>query len=244
MEIARCVSGHKLSGSNWSDAMNCCLLRLNTCWAVIVAACAVPLSIPALAQVGSWDNATNIETKERFIPVELWAGAEWNGRRELEMPKVDSNYRHNKNSFSIKGPVEWKHLATGKTFTVYERIAPEKAGTKWQIFTINEEHTGLGRLYDGRPNQDTRTFSGGLKFPLGLWKEGESKKLAYRVYEGSRDSARVEAITIKQIDFTMGNDRHCLEFYWVVTDRGEKKTYDQHTYTYCPGKSMVHEVHH
>ena len=102
----------------------------------------------------------------------------------------------------------------------------------------------LGRLYDGRPNQDTRTSSGGLKFPLGLWKEGETKKHVYKIYEGSRDSERVESITIKQIDFTLGNDPHCLEFYWSVTDKSEKKRYDHHTYTYCPGKSMVHEIQH
>jgi hypothetical protein len=217
-------------------------------WALIVVATVVLAASvsPAVAAVAgnSWDGAINFETKERFIPVELWAGAEWNGRRELEMPKVDGNYRHNKSAYSIKGPTEWKHPATGQTHTVYERINPQSGGPKWQIFVINEERTGLGRLYDGRPNRDTRTSSGGLKFPLGLWKEGETKKFAYKVYEGSRDSVRVESITIKQIDFTMGNDQHCLEFYWTVTDKDEKKLYDHHTYTYCPGKSMVHEIQH
>jgi hypothetical protein len=200
--------------------------------------------VPSTADANPWDNATNGETKERFIPVELWAGAEWNGRRELETPKVDGKYRHNHSAYSIKGPTEWKHSATGQTHAVYERINPQNGGPKWQLFVINEERTGLGRLYDGRPNQDTRTSSGGLKFPLGLWKEGETKKFAYKVYEGSRDSERVESITIKQIDFTMGNDKHCLEFYWTVTDKSEKKLYDHHTYTYCPGKSMVHEIQH
>ena len=167
------------------------------------------------------------------------------GRRaELEMAKVDGNYRHNKAAYSIKGPTEWKHSATGQTHAVYERINPQKGGAKWQLFVINEERTGLGRLYDGRPNQDTRTSSGGLKFPLGLWKEGETRKHVYKIYEGSRDSERVESITIKQIDFTLGNDPHCLEFYWSVTDKSEKKRYDHHTYTYCPGKSMVHEIQH
>jgi hypothetical protein len=211
--------------------------------ATVVFAGSVPPAIAAVAP-NSWDDATNFETKERFIPVELWAGAEWSGRRELEMPKVDGNYRHNKSAYSIKGPTEWKHPATGHTHAVYERINPQSGGPKWQIFVINEERTGLGRLYDGRPNRDTRTSSGGLKFPLGSWKEGETKKFEYKVYEGSRDSARVESITIKQIDFAMGSNKHCLEFYWTVTDRTEKKLYDHHTYIYCLGKSMVHEIQH
>jgi len=132
----------------------------------------------------------------------------------------------------------------GQTHFVYERINPDRGGPKWQIFAINDDRTGLGRLYDGRPNRDTRTSSGGLKFPLGLWKQGESKKLEYKIYEGARDSSRVESITIKQIDFALGNDAHCLEFYWTVTDGSEKKLYDHHTYAYCPGKSMVHEIQH
>lgn len=196
------------------------------------------------ADVNPWDGATNFETKERFIPVELWSGAEWSGRRELEMPKVDGKYRHRTSAYSIKGPTEWKHPATGQVHIVYERVNPQRGGPKWQVFAINEERTGLGRLYDRRPNQNTRTFSGGLKFPLGLWKEGETKKFRYRVYEGSRDPVRVESITIKQIDFAMGNDKHCLEFYWAVTDKDEKIIYDHHSYTYCPGKSMVVEFQH
>ena len=210
----------------------------------LIMALLASVSVTSPAEANPWDDATNMETKERFIPVELWTGAEWNGRRELEMPKVDGHYRHNKAAYSIKGPTEWKHPATGQIHAVYERINPQKGGPKWQLFVINEERTGLGRLYDGRPNQDTRTFSGGLKFPLGLWKEGQTKKFVYKIYEGSRDSERVESITIKQIDFTLGNDKHCLEFYWTVTDKSEKKLYDHHTYTYCPGKSMVHEIQH
>jgi hypothetical protein len=189
-----------------------------------------------------WEDSTNPATKERYIPVELWSGAEWDGKQELKMVKVDGNYRHRTAAYSIRGPKEWIHPATGQTHSVYERINPGKSGTKWQIFVINEDRTGLGRLYDGRPNRDTRTYSGGLKFPLGLWKEGETRKFAYRVYEGSTESTRVEAITIQQIDFAMGNDKHCLEFYWVASDKNERKIHDRHSYTYCPGKSMIVEI--
>ena len=54
----------------------------------------------------------------------------------------------------------------------------------------------------------------------------------------------MKSITIKQIDFILDNEPLCLEFSWSVTDRSEKKRYDHHTYTYCPGKSMVHEIQH
>ena len=54
----------------------------------------------------------------------------------------------------------------------------------------------------------------------------------------------MKSITIKQIDFILDNEPHCLEFSWSVADRSEKKRYDHHTYKYCPGKSMVHEIQH
>src|SRR5713226_1628334 len=193
----------------------------------------------------AWEASTNPETKERYIPVELWSGAEWDGKRELKMPKVDAGYRHSE-SYQIKGPTEWKHPDNGQTYVVYERLNPgRRAGeAKWQLFAINQEQSGLGRVYDTRPDLGTRTFSGGLKFPLGVWKEGETRKFLYKRYEKGRESERVEFITIKQIDFTFQSMPHCLQFYWAETARDEKTIFDHHTYIYCPGKSMVSEIHH
>ena len=37
-----------------------------------------------------WDNSINHQTKERYIPVELWTGIQWDGNKELKMLKVDS----------------------------------------------------------------------------------------------------------------------------------------------------------
>jgi hypothetical protein len=191
----------------------------------------------------AWEAATNPYTKQRYIPVELWSGAEWDGKRELKIAKVDASYRH-RSSYQIKGPTEWKHPVTGQMYTVYERISPEKVGAKWQLFTINQEQSGLGRVYDARGRLGTRTMSGGLKFPLGFWKEGETRKFLYTHYDGPKESGRVEFITIKQIDFTSLGNAHCQEFHWALTDTDERKTYDHHTYIYCPGKSMVSEIQH
>jgi hypothetical protein len=193
-----------------------------------------------------WEGATNRETKERFIPVELWSGLDWDGKRELKMLQVDGRYRHGNVSYQIKGPTEWKHPNNGETYLVYERLNPgRRAGdAKWQLFAINQEQSGLGRVYDARPDLGTRTMSGGLKFPLGYWKEGETRKLTYKHYNGPKESSMVEFITVKQIDFSfIGND-HCLEFYWALTRTDERKTLDHHTYVYCPGKSMVSEILH
>ena len=193
----------------------------------------------------AWNSSINTETKERYIPVELWSGAEWDGKKELKMAKVDANFRH-RESYQIKGPTEWKHPVTAETFLVYERSNPGRRASdaKWQLFAINQEKNGLGRVYDSRPDLGTRTFSGGLKFPLGNWKEGETRTFAYKRYDKTRQSDRAELITIKQIAFTFQNSPNCLEFYWAETEIDGKKIIDHHTYIYCPGKSMVSEVHH
>ena len=192
-----------------------------------------------------WEASINSAAKERYIPVELWSGAQWDGNKELKMAKVDASYRHSE-SYQIKGPTEWKHPDNGQTYTVYERVNPgRRAGeSKWQLFAINQDQSGFGRVYDTRPGLGTRTFSGGLKFPLGVWKEGETRKFSYKRYEKSRLSDRAELITIKQIDLSFQNNQHCLQFYWVETDNTGNKLYDHHTYVYCPEKSMIDEIHH
>jgi hypothetical protein len=214
------------------------------CLACSMAGFAAFISAPASAvDLKAWEASINPETKERYIPIELWAGAEWDGKRELKMPKVDAAYRH-RSAYQIKGPTEWKHPVTGQSFMVYERINPGREGIKWQLFTINQDQNGLGRVYDARPGLGTRMFSGGLKFPLGYWKEGETRKFLYKHYNGTRESDRAETITIKQMNFAFKGDPHCLEFYWTATDRNERQTYDRQTYIYCPGKSMVSQIQH
>ncbi len=160
------------------------------------------------------------------------------------MHRVDATFRHLRAEYQIKGPVEWIHPGTGQTFTVYERINPGRGGVKLQRFTINPAQSGLGRVYDARPGLGTRMFSGGLKFPLGYWKEGKTRNFLYEHYEGARQSDRAESITIKRIDFAFQDSSHCLEFYWTATDRHEKRIYDRQTYIYCPGESRVSQIQH
>lgn len=197
------------------------------------------------AESNIWETSINPQTKQRFIPVELWTGANWDGQKELKMAPVDGTYRHRTSTYYIKGPVDWKHPVTGETSFVFERLNPgrNKEDDKLQLFTVNQDQTGLGRLFDGRPGRETRTYSGGLKFPIGLWKEGETKSFVYKVWD-TTETTRAEAITIKQINFTYQGTPYRLEIYWIATDRSGRKTYDRHTYIYCPEKSMVSQIQH
>ena len=143
----------------------------------------------------------------------------------------------------IKGPVEWKQPKTGETFVVYERTLDEpKGGVKFELFAINETKNGLGRVYDSRSSLGVRSFSGGLKFPLGVWKQGEIRQLIEKRYEGGKIGSRTERITITRLDFLYQGSAHCLEFDWEYRDGA--KLLDYQTYTYCPDKGMVGQVQH
>jgi hypothetical protein len=195
------------------------------------------------AQADPWQASIDAAKKERFIPVELWTGAQWDGGRELAMKGVDATYGYRKIVYLIKGPVEWKHPVTGATYQVYERLNPG-SGDKKQLFTVNEEKSGLGRVYDTRVQFGLRTFTGGLKFPLGVWKEGETRVYSYRHFSDKRDdqreTTRTEALTLRRIDFAYGGAQHCIDFDWKLTGEGEK-VIDRNNYIYCPGRSMAGE---
>lgn len=137
-----------------------------------------------------WEGSVDPVKKERFIPVELWTGGEWDGKKELKMARVTTRFgtRWNK---EITGPTEWKHPVTGETLLVYERTNQEREGVKRQLFAMNEGKTGLGRVYDSRREFGTRTFSGGLKFPVGLLAgrgDEENRREAVRRNQGRNQS--------------------------------------------------------
>ena len=133
-------------------AMSVLVNWLNTSLALLLMGLTVlaATSVSA-ADIKAWEASINSQTKERYIPVELWAGAAWDGKTELKMPPVDSTYHHRRAQYEIKGPMEWTHPLMGQTFVVYERINPGRDGVKLQRFTINQEKSGLGRVYDARP---------------------------------------------------------------------------------------------
>lgn len=190
-----------------------------------------------------WDASVDLATQARFIPVELWTGSEWDGSKEVNMSKAQLRFGDRQNK-DIKGPMEWQHPVTGETLHVYERTNQQRGGVKAQLFAVNQEKTGLGRVLDVRDDLGTRTFSGGLKFPVGYWKQGETKQVVETRYQGSRVDTRIESITIKQLDFAYKGTPHCLEFEWIYKESRRAKIIDHQTYTYCPYQGMVRQVKH
>ena len=98
-----------------------------------------------------WDSSIDAVSQARFIAVELWTGAEWDGKKELKMSNAETRFGDRLNK-DIKGPIEWKHPMTGATLVVYERTNQERDGVKSQLFAMNEEKTGLAGFTILEPN--------------------------------------------------------------------------------------------
>lgn len=162
---------------------------------------------------------------QRYIPVALWAGAEWDGKHAITLPKTDMWFGKNRNK-RVFGPRSWVHLATGTSHVIYERHNRGKI----QYFAVNRAGDGLGRVYD---NRYSRYCPDEVKFPLGLWKQGE--KRTYDIdCEGRK---RHIEVTITRLNFTFDGVSHSLEFHWQL-DSGTKRG-SNNVYTYSPGMGLV-----
>ena len=129
----------------------------------------------------------NSPIKERFIPVELFTGAKWDGKHELILKKVSTSTSACASSngtrcttYTITGPfktegndtkIEW----AGDEIPYYLRTFSTRSfGNVESFFTINNSKDGLVRIYDKRKQWGARTYDGlGSKFPLGYWKQGD-----------------------------------------------------------------------
>ncbi|KAB1160505.1 hypothetical protein F7018_01120 [Tenacibaculum aiptasiae] len=180
----------------------------------------------------------NKSTKERFIPVELFTGAKWDGEHKLTLKKVATTATSchpvtgkRCTKYTITGPfkteknntkIEW----VGNKIPYYQRIYNTKRGGKVEsFFTINNSKDGLVRIYDKRKQWGERAYDGlGSKFPLGYWKQGE-----VRTYP-SRRPTRIEIIELD-------GPNHCLTFRWTVGE-GKKRNQDN-IYTFCPNRGFT-----
>ena len=188
-------------------------------------------------QTNSWNNAYNTETKKRFIPVELFTGANWNGKHQLNLTEATTTACYTVigqdrpcGQVKLSGPfftevnetqIEW----AGNKVPYYLRTFQIRGNQVESHFTINNSRDGMVRIFDKRKRWGERTYDGlGSKFPLGYWKEGE-----VRTYPSKRPT-RIEIVELNGPD-------NCLTFRWTVGD-GQKRNQDNN-YTFCPNRGFT-----
>jgi hypothetical protein len=179
------------------------------------------------ADWSKWAAAHDTAAGTRFIPVELWTGGEWDGNRELRLTSANLAFGK-RNEKRITGPMAWTRPVTGETMQVYER---NNRGKK-QLFALSSRRDGLGRVFDSRYDRDCVDE---VKFPLGLWKEGETREFQVSCNNGKM--RRKIVLTIEKLDFVHEGVPHSLQFHWVV-DGGKGRGTDMH-YIYSPGRGLA-----
>ena len=184
------------------------------------------------ANADAWSDSYSSDTGERFIPIELWTGMPWYGSRNLALTKATRDEKRTK----IFGPEDFKRPNTGEKLSVYRRTTIRRGNEEVvQLFAVTSRKDGLGRVYDSRYN---RNCVDAVKFPLGLWRQGETRKF---IVECERRPRKM-SVTIEEIDYTYDGKEHSLRFRWIA-DGGTRKGTDN-SYIYSPNKSIVRIIYH
>jgi len=191
---------------------------------LLAALCLVLAGAARADDWSAWQRAYDPATRTRFIPVELWTGAPWDGTQEIRMAPAALEFGQ-RGDKSIEGPTTWNFIQ------VYERVNRDKL----QRFAIRDDKTGLGRVFDSRyPELACR---GEVKFPLGRWKQGEVREYQLDCAGDRRPRPRPLKVTIEEIDFVYGGVPHSLRFHWLFME-GRGRGTDMR-YVYSPLRGLV-----
>ena len=187
----------------------------------------------------SWAKAENREDGSRFIPVELWSGEPWRGKMQIVM--TPANFRYGSRGHKLnKGPMQWRHPETRQQLSVYERINETTKGTKRQLFTVNENGTGLAKVFDSRPNRSTRFQStNAVLFPLGWWKKGERREFVFDEFVDGKRYRRKATVRMRRLSFTYKGVEHAMKYDWILTDDQDNILFHER-FIYGPEKSLMY----
>ena len=168
------------------------------------------------------------QANERFIPLELFTGGEIRKDTEIKFTKANLVFGEKKRK-KIVGPEDWKNPNTGEVIKVYKRTRKSQSGVKTQLFTVTNDGQCIGRVWDSR--RGGRVIKNGCKFPLGVWKEGET-----RTFLGS-SGGKPRKIELKILKLGK-KQKDSIKFNWKLYD-GSGKLMDDNDYTFSPGKAML-----
>ena len=135
---------------------------------------------------------------EIFIPVELWLGENISRTEKIVFPEVNFKFGY-KERHKITGPITWANSQTNKNIKVYIRSRYSKKEDKEisQLWTITNNNQCMGRVFDNRGN---RFIENGCKFPIGFWKQGESRSFTSNYFDERKGKyKRIKTITKRTI---------------------------------------------
>ena len=85
-----------------------------------------------------------------------------------------------------------------------------------------------------------RSIIGGAKFPLGWWKQEETRLFdSVETPLGKQKRRRRITIEILLINFSYNDIENCLKFRWTKERLRNGQIIDDNNYTYCPDEGLV-----
>ena len=171
----------------------------------------------------------NAYANERFIPLELFTGGEIREDTEIKFTEANTTFGEKRRK-KIVGPEDWKNPFTKEIIKVYKRTRKNRSGKiKTQLFTVTNDGQCIGRVYDSRGG---RYIKNGCKFPLGVWKKGETR--TFSSTSGGR--SRTIELTILKLG---KKPKSCVKFRWKYFDSTNGSKLGDNDYTFCPKKAMT-----
>jgi hypothetical protein len=181
------------------------------------------------------------ELPSRFIPLQLIVGDRWNGEQTITYPAGRFVEGVRDGAASVwTGPKQWVHPKTGRTLTVYARGRDGRNAAE-QVFAVRDDQAAIGRVADSRFG--ITACDQEAKYPLGLWKQGETRTFQNVCWYGDKVQPKETVITIQQLDYACYGLEHCLRIEWILRDKGKSGSpIDHRIYEFAPNQGMVHEV--
>ena len=184
-----------------------------------------------------WARSYDSTTQVRYIPLELILGADWDGQKRIVMPNGRFTEAVARDPSTWHGPLQWQHPDNGEVLMVYER---GRRGVG-QRFALRKDGAAIGRVSDSRFGLSSCEEE--AKYPLGEWKQGETREFEYRCWYGSgekkRSAAMAATITIENADFSHAGTEHALRIHWVLRRKDDGAEMDNRRYVFAPGLGVV-----
>lgn len=189
----------------------------------------------ALAQPGAVECEHDPGVTERFLPVELLTGEPLPDGEVLRLGSVQRRYPFvglyadgsppSTGETTLSGPVQYR-TAYGVTLPAYERTVPQAQ----EVVAITFDGEAMGRVYDSRigPMREA-------KFPIGRWRQGETRHHAATYYTPRGTGHARTSITIEKLSCRYEGIPGAVAFRWKVDD-GRRADYG---YVFAPGRGLV-----
>ncbi|TSE27651.1 hypothetical protein Tther_02523 [Tepidimonas thermarum] len=175
------------------------------------------------------------EVKERFLPVSLLTGTPAPPDDALRMDPVQRRYPFvatvegggapRMQETTLEGPVEYR-TAYGPTVQAYRRTVPDAR----EVVAITFEGEAMGRVEDSRIGAMREA-----KFPIGRWKQGETRTFTVTYYTPRGTFENRTSITIEKLSCRYEGTAGAVQFRWKVED-GRRGDY---RYVFAPGRGLV-----